>query len=61
METNLRHPSLNAHKFTSIKGPNREKVSEAYAQQNTPSAYRIFWYYGFGKNQITIVAITPHL
>jgi len=60
METNLRHPSLNTHEFTSLKGPNGEKVFEAYVQQKTPSAYRIFWYYGPPKNQITIVAITPH-
>ena len=60
METNLRHPSLNTHEFNSLKGPNGEKVFEAYAQQRTPSAYRIFWYYGPGLKQITIVAITPH-
>jgi hypothetical protein len=59
METNLRHPSLNTHEFTSLKGPNGEKVFEAYAQQKTPSVYRIFWYYGPVKKQITIVAITP--
>ena len=28
METNLRHPSLNTHEFTSLKGPNGEKVFE---------------------------------
>ena len=60
IETNLRHPSLNTHEFTSLKGPNGEKVFEAYVQQRTPVAYRIFWYYGPGRNQITIVAITPH-
>ena len=60
METNLRHPSLNTHEFTSLKGPNGEKVFEAYAQQKTPAAYRIFWYYGPDRKQITIVAITPH-
>jgi len=60
METNLRHPSLNTHEFTSLKGPKGEKVFEAYAQQNTPAAYRIFWYYGPDRKQITIVAITPH-
>jgi hypothetical protein len=60
METNLRHPSLNTHEFTSLKGPNGEKVFEAYAQQKTPAAYRIFWYYGPARKQITIVAITPH-
>jgi plasmid stabilization system protein ParE len=60
METNLRHPSLNTHEFTSLKGPHREKVFEAYVQQKTPAAYRIFWYYSPDKKQITIVAITPH-
>ena len=60
LEINLRHPSLQTHEFTSLKGPNGEKVFEAYAQQKTPGAYRIFWYYGPERNQRTIVAITPH-
>ncbi len=60
METNLRHQSLNTQEFTSLKGPKGEKVFEAYVQQNTPAAYRIFWYYGPTKGFITIVAITPH-
>jgi hypothetical protein len=60
LETNLRHPSLNTHEFRSLKGPNGEKVFEAYAQQKTPGAYRIFWYYGPERGMITIVAITPH-
>jgi hypothetical protein len=60
IETNLRHPSLNTHEFTSLKGPKGEKVFEAYVQHKTPAAYRIFWYYGPDRKQITIVAITPH-
>ena len=28
------------------KGRNGEKAFEAYAQQRTPSAYRVFWFYG---------------
>ena len=60
MEINLRHPSLNTHEFYSLKGPCGEKVFEAYAQQKTSAAYRIFWYYGPREHQITIVAITPH-
>jgi len=60
METNLRHPSLNTHEFKSLKGPNGEKVFEAYAQQRAPGAFRVFWYYGPGRGQITIAAITPH-
>jgi len=57
---NPRHPGLQTHEFTTLKGPKGEKVFEAYAEQATPAAYRIFWYYGPKENQITIVAITPH-
>ena len=60
METNLRHNSLQTHEFTSLKGPKGEKVFESYAQQNTPGAYRIFWYYGPGRTELTIAAIIPH-
>jgi len=60
LETNLRHPSLNTHEFLSLKGPDGEKVLEAYARQKTPGAYRVFWYYGPEKGMITIVAIVPH-
>lgn len=55
-----RHNSLQTHEFTSLKGPGGEKVFEAYAEQSTPAAYRIFWYYGPEKSQITLIAITPH-
>jgi mRNA-degrading endonuclease RelE of RelBE toxin-antitoxin system len=60
LETNPRHPSLNTHKYESISGSHGEEVFEAYVENNTPGAYRIFWYYGPGKNTITILAITPH-
>jgi hypothetical protein len=57
---NPRHQGLNTHKYSSLKGPNGEEVFEAYAENNTASAYRIFWCYGPGKDVITIIAITPH-
>ena len=67
LEIDPHHPGLNTHEFTSLTGANGEKVFEAYAQNNTPGAYRIFWHYGpdetKGKKRtpvITIVAITPH-
>ena len=60
LETNPRHPSLNTHKFSSLKGPGGEEVFEAYAENKTPAAWRIFWHYGPDKKQITILAITPH-
>jgi len=57
---NPRHNSLQAHEYMSLKGPNGEKVFEAYAEQSTPAAYRVFWYYGPSKGVITIFAITSH-
>lgn len=60
LQANPRHPSLNTHKFTSLEGPKSEDIFEAYAENKTPTAYRIFWYYGPDKNQITILTITPH-
>ncbi|MCJ7514805.1 MAG: hypothetical protein MUO89_02380 [Dehalococcoidia bacterium] len=57
---NPRHNSLQTHEYISLKGPNGEKVFEAYAEQRTPAAYRVFWYYGPSKGIITIFAITPH-
>lgn len=58
METNLRHPSLNTYEFSSLERPNGEKIFESYAQNKTPGAFRVFWYYG--KNEITVVSIIPH-
>lgn len=60
MGVNLRHPSLNTHEFRGVIGKNGEKVFEAYAQSNTPGAYRILWYYGPEKNTITVIGIIPH-
>lgn len=57
-----RHPSLQTHPYDSIEHPHKkgEKVFEAYAQNRTPDAYRVFWCYGPAKGQITLIAITPH-
>lgn len=56
---NPRHPGLQTHPFMSLNGPNGERVFEAYAQQKTPAAYRVFWFYGPSRGTITIFAITP--
>lgn len=60
LSENPRHPSLRTHEFTSIKGPKGEKIFEAYAEQSTPAAYRVFRYYGPGENRIMVIAIIPH-
>jgi hypothetical protein len=41
LEGNPRHPALNTQKFSSIRAPSGEEVFEAYAENKTPSAYRL--------------------
>ncbi|NJM38389.1 MAG: hypothetical protein HC845_11325 [Akkermansiaceae bacterium] len=60
LETNPQHPGLNTHKYTSLSGPGGEEIFEAYAESKIPAAYRIFWFYGPDKKEITIITITPH-
>jgi hypothetical protein len=59
---NPRHPGLQTHEFRSLAHPfdPHEKVFEAYAQNRTPRAYRVFWCYGPASGQITVIAITSH-
>jgi hypothetical protein len=62
LAVNPRHPGLQTHEYHSLAHPydKNQKVFEAYAQNRTPGAYRVFWCYGPSRNQITILAITPH-
>ena len=67
LETNIKHPSLKTHEYSSLAGAKGERIWEAYAQNKTPGAYRVFFHYGpdagEGKKRVpilTIVAITPH-
>jgi hypothetical protein len=60
MTSNLRHPSLQTHEYNSLSGPDGEKIFESYVEHRTPNAWRIFWYYGPGKQFLTIYDITPH-
>jgi hypothetical protein len=60
LQTNPRHPSLNTHKYTSKAGPNGEEVFEAYVENNTPGAFRVFFWYGPERGEITVLAITEH-
>ncbi|MBX3413913.1 MAG: hypothetical protein KF708_14580 [Pirellulales bacterium] len=59
---NPKHPSLNTHEYDSLEHPydKSKKVFEAYVQNNTPGAYRLFWCYGPKENEISLIAITSH-
>ena len=62
LQENPRHPGLNTHEYQSIENPYDpdSKAFEAYVQNRTPGAYRVFWCYGPRKGEITVIAITPH-
>jgi hypothetical protein len=60
MEMDLRHPSLNTHEYTGLSRERGYKVFESYAQNKTPGVYRVFWYYGPKKQEITIASIIPN-
>ena len=60
LQSNPRHPGLRTHEYRSMKGAGGEKVWEAYVENKTAAAWRVFWHYGPEKNEITIVAVTPH-
>lgn len=64
LETNPRHPGLNSYPFENFPGvPRTVKVWHSYVENNTPSAWRIWWRYGpneEGLSIITVLAIGPH-
>ncbi|MEH1962278.1 MAG: hypothetical protein V7L05_20870 [Nostoc sp.] len=51
---------MNTHKYESLSGANGEEIFEAYVENKTPAAFRVFWYYGSEPGVITILTITPH-
>jgi hypothetical protein len=67
IEEDPRYPGLNSHQYENFPGAPDVKVWDSYVENNTPSAWRIFWMYGpdeivEGKKiaVITMLAITPH-
>lgn len=60
LQTDPRYPGLQSHKYSSLRGQQGEEVWDSYVENNTPSAWRIFWHYGPGADTITILLITPH-
>ena len=65
LEQNPRHPGLASHQYESFPVDHDVKVWDSYIENNTPSAWRIFWRYGPNEEEsslpvITVLAIGPH-
>ena len=55
-----RYPGLRTHEIAPLTARYGMKVWQSYLENNTPKAGRIYWVYGPGKGDITIIGIEPH-
>jgi hypothetical protein len=66
LSSNPRHNSLQSHEIDDLtrrygKIVGRPyKVWQSYLENNTPAAGRLFWVYGPGKGEITVIGLEPH-
>jgi hypothetical protein len=60
LSINPRYPGLNSHEIDPLSKIAGFKVWESYIENRTPAAGRIFWAYGPGKSEITILGFEPH-
>lgn len=54
------HNSLQSHEIDALSRRYGRKVFQSYMENNTPAAGRMFWVYGPGEGEITIIGIEPH-
>ncbi|MDR1431105.1 MAG: hypothetical protein LBI99_03170 [Propionibacteriaceae bacterium] len=52
--------SLQSHRYQSLAGPKGEALWESYIENDTPSAWRLWWCYDSEPDTITLVTIGPH-
>lgn len=56
----VHYPSLNSHEIEPLSKRYGLKVWESYLENKTSGARRMFWVYGPGKMEITIIGIELH-
>ncbi len=54
------YPGLHTQRYFRFKGPKGEIAWESYVENNTPSAWRIWWSYGPSQGEITVFKVGPH-
>lgn len=60
LSANPKHPGLNSHEIEPLSRRYGKKVWQSYLENRTPAAGRLFWVYGPGKKEITILGLEPH-
>jgi ABC-type phosphate transport system substrate-binding protein len=60
LRNNPKHNSLATHEIQPLSRRYGMKVWQSYLDTRTPAAGRLFWVYGPGKSEITIIGLEPH-
>ena len=60
LSQNPRHRGLGSHEIDALSRRYGEKVWQSYLENDTPAAGRMFWVYGPGKAEITVIGMEPH-
>lgn len=60
LKNNPKHPGLKTHEIDTLSNKAGFKIWQSYIENNTPAAGRVFWAYGPGKNEISILGFEPH-
>lgn len=54
------HPSLHTHRYENLDAVFGVKIWESYIENKTPASWRMWWFFGPGTDQITVVDLGPH-
>ncbi len=54
------YPSLKSHEITELSRRYGMKVWQSYLENKKSDARRIYWVYGPGQQEITIIGLEPH-
>ena len=54
------YPGLQSHEIAPLSRRMGFKVWQSYLENNTSAARRMFWAYGPGRQEITILGLEPH-
>lgn len=55
-----RYPGLRTHDIQPLSKRYGLKVWQSYLENNTGGAMRMYWVYGPGQNNITVIGLDPH-
>lgn len=60
LRDNPRHPSLCSHDIEALSKRYSFKVWQSYLENRKPAAGRLYWTYGPGRKEITVLGLEPH-